>query len=88
MFVERIFTLAQMIGETLFLFLTFNILGISCFCCLLLTFFKINFFSKISLRDTIRVSNGLDPDHDQHSVSTDLGPNCLQRLSTDDKGCC
>ena len=35
--------------------------------------------------NTIRVSNGLDPDQDQHSVGPDLGPNCLQRLSADDK---
>ena len=40
-------------------------------------------FSKISSRHTIRESNGLDLDHDQHSVGPDLGPNCLQRLSTD-----
>ena len=44
------------------------------FCRLLLTIFKIN-FSK-----TLRVSNGLDPDQDQCSVSPDLGPNCLQIL--------
>ena len=25
--------------------------------------------------------NGLDPDQDLHSVSPDVGPNCLQRLS-------
>ena len=47
------------------------------------TFFKVNFFKK-SLRNTIRLSNGLDPDLDQHSVSSDLGQNCLQRLSADD----
>ena len=29
------------------------------------------------------MSNGLDPDQDQHLVSPDLGPNCLQRLSAD-----
>ena len=28
------------------------------------------------------MSNGLDPDQDQHSVGPDLGPNCLQRLLT------
>ena len=33
----------------------------SCFCCLLLTFFKIK-FSKNYFRNTIRVSNGLDTD--------------------------
>ena len=30
------------------------------------------------------MSNGLDPDQDQHSVSPDLGPNCLPRLPADD----
>ena len=39
-------------------------------------------FSKNSFRNTIRVSNGLDPDQDRRS---DLGPNCLQRLKADDK---
>ena len=38
-----------------------------------------NFF-----RNVIRVSNSLDPDQAQHFVGPDLGPNCLQRLSTDD----
>ena len=31
------------------------------------------------------MSNGLDPDQDQHSFGPDLGPNCLQRISADDK---
>ena len=31
------------------------------------------------------MSNGLDPDQDQHYVSPDLDPNCLQRLSADHK---
>ena len=35
--------------------------------------------------NTIRVSNSLDPDQDLHFVGPDLGPNCLQRLSADDK---
>ena len=34
---------------------------------------------------TIRVSNGLDPDHDRRSVRPALGPNNLQMLVTDDK---
>ena len=41
-------------------------------------------FSKHSFRNTIRVSNGLDPDQDRRSVSPDLGPNSLQRLSATD----
>ena len=35
-------------------------------------------FSKISFRNTIRVSNSWDPDQDRHFVGPDLGPNCLQ----------
>ena len=42
----------------------------------------INFF-KNSYRNTIRVSNGLYPDRNRRSVGTELGPNCLQRLSAD-----
>ena len=54
--------------------------NISCFCCRQLTlFFKINVF-KNYFRNTIRVSNGLDPDLDRRFVGPDLGPNCLQKL--------
>ena len=38
--------------------------------------FQNQIFQKHSFRNTIRVSNHLDPD---------LGPNCLQRFSEDDK---
>ena len=53
----------------------------------LLPFFKINFLKKIFQEHTTSVSvlNGLDADQGQCSVSPDLGPNCLQRLSADDK---
>ena len=40
-------------------------------------------FSKNSFKNTIRVSNNLDPDQARHIVGPDLGPNCLQKLSTD-----
>ena len=50
-------------------------------------FFSKLTFSKNSFRNTIRVSNGLDPDKDRRAVGPDLGPNCLQRLSADDKNC-
>ena len=43
-------------------------------------------FLKNSFRNTIRVSNSLDPDEAQHFVECDLGPNCLQTLSADDTG--
>ena len=36
-------------------------------------------------RNTIRVSNSLDPDQDRYFVGPDLGPNCLQMLAADDK---
>ena len=43
-------------------------------------------FSKSYFRNTIRATNGLDPDRDQHSVKVgpDLSTNCFQKLSTDD----
>ena len=44
------------------------------FCCRLLTFFKIIFFKRTSFRNTIRVTNSLDPDQDQCSVDPNLGP--------------
>ena len=46
-------------------------------------FLKINLF-KSSFRNTIRVSNGLDPDQDQQN-GPDLGPNCLQKISENNK---
>ena len=41
-------------------------------------FFKMNFFQKKHFRNTIRVSNGLDPDQGQHSVS--VGPELVQTV--------
>ena len=35
--------------------------------------------------NTIQASNSLDPDQAQHFDGPDLGPNCLQRLSADNK---
>ena len=40
--------------------------------------------SNFFFRNTIRMSNSLDPDQARNFVGTDLGPNCLQRLSADD----
>ena len=31
------------------------------------------------------MSNSLDPEQDQHFVTPDLGPNCLERLYADNK---
>ena len=50
-------------------------------------FFQYQLFQKNSFKNTIKVSNGLDPDQDQHSVGPDLGPNCLQKLSADNQNC-
>ena len=49
-------------------------------------FFSKLTFSKKSFMNTIKVSNNLNPDQDQNSVGLDLGLNCLQKLSADDKG--
>ena len=53
------------------------------FCCLLL-FFSKSTFSKNSFRNTISVSNRLDPDQAQCFVSPDLGPISLPRLLADE----
>ena len=43
-------------------------------------------FSKNSFRISIRVSNSLDPDQHRRFFSPDLGSNCLQKLTVDNKG--
>ena len=55
------------------------------FCCLI--FFLNQLFPEKTFRNTIKVSNSLDPDQAWHFVRSDLDPNCLQRLSADDKSC-
>ena len=47
-------------------------------------YMSIFIFFKISFRNTLRVSNSLDPDQARHFVGTGLDPNCLQKLSADD----
>ena len=34
---------------------------------------------------SVSESNCLDPDQDRHSVGPNLGSNCMQRISADDK---
>ena len=46
-------------------------------------FFSKSKISKNSFRNTIRVSNSLDPDQARQNVGPDLGSNCLQRLAAD-----
>ena len=50
-------------------------------------FFSKIIFSKSSFRNTINVSNGLDTDQDPQYIRPDLGQNCLQKLSADNKIC-
>ena len=52
------------------------------FCRLL--FFSKSTFSKNTSRNTIRVSNSMEPEQARQNVGPDLGLNCLQRLSADD----
>ena len=52
---------------------------------LLLLFCAIFNSLNAGLFHTIRVSISLDPDQTRPFVRSDLGPNCLQRLSVDDK---
>ena len=47
-------------------------------------FFPKSAFSKNSFRDTIRVSNSLDPDQATRFVGPELGPYSLQKLSAGD----
>ena len=47
-------------------------------------FFQNELFQK-TFRNTIRVSNSMDPDLARHFIGPDLGSNCLQRLSADNK---
>ena len=54
-------------------------------CFIVCWFFSKLTFSKNSFRNTIRVSNSLDPNQARSwNVGPDTGPNCLQRLSADD----
>ena len=59
------------------------------FCRLMIFVFKINVItSQKCLSDipyNIRLLQSLDPDQDRHNVGPDLGLNCLQRLSANDK---
>ena len=41
-----------------------------------------------SFRKEYQSVKRLNPDQDRHSVGPDVGPNCLQRLSADDKCPC
>ena len=47
-------------------------------------FFQNQLLQKILL-GPLSVSNRLEPDQDRHLVGPDLGPNCLQILSADNK---
>ena len=59
---ERCSFSMDLMDLTLYMLVTF-----SCFCCHLLTVFKINFCKKI-LSGTHRVTNDLDPDQDRQDT--------------------
>ena len=59
-----------------------HFLTLSFFCCLLI--FSKPTVSKNSFRNTIKVSNSLDPDQARRFVLPDLDTNCLQKLLADD----
>ena len=65
---------------------TINSLPMVIFSCFFIVcrFFSKPTFLKNSFRNTIRVTNSLDPDQARHLLGPDLGPNCLQRLSASD----
>ena len=66
--------------------ITLSMLGnFACFFVICGFFFSKWAFSKNSFRNTIRVSTKSDLDQARCFVGPDLGPNCLQRLSADDK---
>ena len=65
--------------------LTLCMLGnFSYFCCRLLTFFKINFFKKF-FQENSQSFKRFGSRSGRRSVSPDLGPNCLQKLSAGDE---
>ena len=45
-------------------------------------YFVVFWLFKNSFRNAIRVSDGLNPDQDQHSVGPDLGPKLFAKMST------
>ena len=56
-----------------------------CFCCHFLTFFNIDFFLKKIFQKHYQSVKSLNPDQDPRSAGPDLGTNCLQRLTAEDK---
>ena len=65
-----------------------NLPCFSCFFCRLQTFFKINFVKKILPRITSECQTAWIQIKPGCSVWPDLGPNCLERSTADDKGSC
>ena len=55
------------------------------FFCRLQIFFNITFFFKIFFHEKHQRTNSLDPDQARPCVGPDLGLNCLQRSSADNK---
>ena len=64
-----------------------QLLGFQILLLLFLHFIIVPYFTlwMLDFFNTIGVSNSLDPDQAQHFFGPDLGSNCLQRLSADNK---
>ena len=77
---NKLLLLKLYISNKLIACLIFVIIFVVCF------FFSKLTFLKYSFRNTISVSNSLDPDRAKHVVRPDFGSNCLRMLSADDKG--
>ena len=58
----------------------------TCFCCRQLTFLKISFLKKI-FQDHYQSVKQFGSRSGPTFVRPDMGPNCLQRLSADNKNC-
>ena len=50
-------------------------------------FQNVLFQNILLISKTIRVSDSLDPDQARHFDKPNLGPNCMQRVSAEVKGC-
>ena len=51
-------------------------------------FFQSKLFQKILSGRISECQRGLDPDQDRQNIGPDLSPNCLHRLSADNKDLC
>ena len=74
-------TLCTQYIQTLYVSALLNFLHSSFACVYIICHFFQNNFLTVSFRNTIRVSNSLDPDQVRQNAGPVLGPTCLQRFS-------